>query len=344
MVRKSKSSRSTSKEARLKGAATKSSFSHFDNIRSEVQEMIDRLYELHDETDPRNGLLSEEDKHEKAQRAVAIWWYVYARLMQWVQSHFIGYEMARSEGNIADVVRDLRGAEISDDVHQFEQLGTLYVANPGYIYSKGDRDNVQPDHWSDLVSKKLSKANADLTDEVLRRVIVQLLLSTSADSSVWRFPLSHGLRALNHGETSEFLTPARGRRRGRPYLLDEVRAAVVAHVHYLMGKGIKKHIALAKIGDQIGASPETIRDWEKKLRSDDWFFFHWESAFIAGQIEDDPELAKSGYFDVRYFGTTSTVEMARHFLNGVTEARTLDVLKKRLRKLQSGDSGGGAAT
>lgn len=167
-----------------------------------------------------------------------------------------------------------------------------------------------------MVSEKLDKANADLTDEVLRRVIVQLLLSTSADSSVWRFPLSHGLRALNHGETTEFLTPARSRRRGRPYLLDEVRADVVAHLHYLRGKGIKKYIALEKIGNEIGASPETIRDWEKRLRSDDWFFFHWEAAFIAGQIEDDPELADSGYFDVRYFGTTSTLEMARYFLEG----------------------------
>jgi hypothetical protein len=128
-------------------------------------------------------------------------------------------------------------------------------------------------------------------------------------------------------------------------LLDAARADVVAHLHYLMGKGIKKHIALAKIGDRIGASSETIRDWEKKLRSDDWFFFHWESAFLAGQIEDDPELAKSGCFDVRYFGTTSNLEMARHYLDGrVSDARSLDALKKRLRKLQSGDSGGEGAT
>lgn len=137
MARKSSSAKSKGNGAKSKSSSAKSSFSHFDDIKLEVQEMVDRLYELHDETDPRKGESSEEAKHEKAQRAVAIWWYIYARLMQWAQSHLIGYEMARSDGKIADVVRDLRGAELSDDVHQFEQLGTLYIANPGYNYSKG---------------------------------------------------------------------------------------------------------------------------------------------------------------------------------------------------------------
>ena len=57
--------------------------------------MVERLYELHDATDPRKGYDFEVGKLERAQRAVAMWWYIYARLMQWAQSHIIDYEMAQ---------------------------------------------------------------------------------------------------------------------------------------------------------------------------------------------------------------------------------------------------------
>ena len=39
----------------------------------------------------------------------------------------------------------------------------------------------------------------------------------------------------------------------------------VAHIHYLLGKGIKKHIALERIADALAVSVETLRDWEKAL-------------------------------------------------------------------------------
>ena len=65
------------------------------SIRKDVQFMVDILYKLHDTTDPRKGEVSEHAKLYRAQRAVSIWWYIHARLMQWAQSHIIGYEMAR---------------------------------------------------------------------------------------------------------------------------------------------------------------------------------------------------------------------------------------------------------
>lgn len=55
MARKSSSAKSKGNGAKSKSSSAKSSFSHFDDIKLEVQEMVDRLYELHDETDPRKG-------------------------------------------------------------------------------------------------------------------------------------------------------------------------------------------------------------------------------------------------------------------------------------------------
>lgn len=310
-----------------------SSFSHFDDIRSEVQEMVDRLYDLHDATDPRKGPEAEQDKHRNALRAVAIWWHVYGRLMQWAQSHLIGYEMARSDGRIAEILKDIKGGAIGENSHQYEQLGCLYNWNPGYIYSAGYRRSA--DHWSDQLETRLRGADLGLEDDVLRRVIVQLLRSLSDDSSVWRFPLCEALTALNHGEVTDFIKPSSTMGRGQPYILDRARADAVAHVYYLVGKGIKKRLALSQVGAEVGLSPETVRDWEKRLRKDEAFRFLWESAWIAGQIEDDPEIANSDVFDVIYHGTTSSIDMARSFLDGRGwHAKSLGDIRARLRNEQ----------
>ena len=87
---------------------------------------------------------------------------------------------------------------------------------------------------------------------------MRLLLSKDANSSFWRFPLSHALRAANAGERDAVLEPTKTRRRGRPYQLDWYRAVAIAHVYYLLGQGIKKHIALERIGSALAVSVETI--------------------------------------------------------------------------------------
>jgi hypothetical protein len=90
-----------------------------------------------------------------------------------------------------------------------------------------------------------------LSAEVLRRVMVRLLLSTDANSSFWRFRLQTAMRAANAGERDALFEPAKTRRRGQPFQLDELRAIAVCHVYYLLGKGLKKHVALERIANAL---------------------------------------------------------------------------------------------
>jgi hypothetical protein len=303
-------------------------FAHVDDIRSEIGGMVERLCELHDLTDPRKGQLSEKDKHDHAQRAVAIWWYIYSRLMLWVQSHFVGYEMARINPKLQNALARVRQGDLNENAHVLELIGSTYAINSAYHRTSTEEADAE-----------LEKMDLDLTDEALRRVIVRLLLSTSADSSVWRFPLSHALRALNSGEQVEFVLPAKTRRRGHPFALDQARAEAISHVHYLIGKGLKKNVALSRVANKIAVSPETLRDWEKQLREDDWHPFCWESARIAGQIEEDPDLASADVFDVRYYGITDSIKFAKFFLEGRLEGRNLEEVKKKLRELHKKNQG-----
>jgi len=294
----------------------------YEDIRAEVQGMVDRLYELHDATDRRRGEASELNKLQNAQRAIAIWWYIYARLMQWAQNHIIGYEMARLNPLCQDVLLTESGGELHDDSHALERLGSVYIVN-----------RPIEDETLEKLSGTLKNKGVELDDTTLRRVIVRLLLSTSTESSVWRFPLSHALTALNHGEVTEFVTPTKRKRRGQSYKLDHARSNAISHVYYLLGKGLKKHAALTKVGDAIGQSVETLRDWEKKLQYDDWFRFLWEAAHIAGYIEDDPDAREEEVELNFYDGIHSNVEIARYFLQRELRGDcSLPKIKEDLRK------------
>jgi hypothetical protein len=135
---------------------------------------------------------------------------------------------------------------------------------------------------------------------------------------------------LNYGEQDEFFKPAKSKRRGHPYRLDWAKANAVAYVWYLIGKGLKKHVAIAKVADGIGASSETIRDWEKRLKSDDWFRFTWESARLAGYVEENPDEDHDELFDVRYYGTTSALDLARNIVVG--RQLSLPKIREDIRK------------
>ena len=173
--------------------------------------MVERLYELHDATDPRKGYDSEVGKLERAQRAVAMWWYIYARLMQWAHSYIIGVKTAQLNRPCQKILEAIRGGPLSDDSHELELLGSLYVSNRPCETSLDEM--LSGDSPVDKLAEELGRKNIDLDDATLRRAIVRLLLS-SADSSVWRFPLSHALRALDYGEQDAFFKPAKSKRRG----------------------------------------------------------------------------------------------------------------------------------
>lgn len=236
--------------------------------------------------------------------------------------------MARLDSSLQEFISSVRRGDIDQNSHQLEMLGATYAIN-----------SAMQRGMTEALEAEFDKLDLDLTDETLRRVIVKLLLSTSADSSVWRFPLSHGLSALNSGEQAPFVTPSKTRRRGRPYELDQARSAAVAHVHYLTGKGIKKHVALSRVANEIAVSPETLRGWEKNLHEDDWHQFWWEAAWIAGQVEDEPELTDADVFDVKHYGITNSIEFAKLFLEGRLEGRSLETVKRQLRDLQTASGG-----
>lgn len=282
-------------------------------IRAHVQPLIDRLYELYEQTDPSKGHVSERGKLQSAQYAIHIWWQVYGELLLWAQSQIAGYEVTKESPRWREELVKRLGGEFDEDSHELEQIGLSFT-------HLGILPNV----------------------EVLRKVIYRLLHSTAAKTSFWVAPLSVALRAANAGELDIIFEPTKTRRRGRPYQLDVARAIAIAHVYYLTGKGIKKYIALERIGNALAVEAETLRGWEKALRHDEWIMFDWKGAHLAGRLEDEIKekspLALVEEYGGEYLGPTSNFESARFFLERINNVWSLEEVKHSLTTLH-GDQG-----
>jgi hypothetical protein len=97
------------------------------DIMQEIKLYLDSLAKLYRSTDPLHGPSSEEDKLEAARQAISIWWYLWADLMLWAQSHLAGYETLKSHPQLRERLEKLLGTEITVDSHALEYVGVYLV-------------------------------------------------------------------------------------------------------------------------------------------------------------------------------------------------------------------------
>ena len=288
------------------------------DIRELTQPLLDELYDLYDRSESTWGdrQSRKDGKLREAYRAIQVWWQLYGSLMIWAQNRILGHEMVRASPEKMAVLAKMGFDEYSDLV---EFLGFGH-------------SNIPPDN------RPPPESEISFSDEALRNAIVRLLASSEQKSGVWRDPLSHALRAANAGELHPLFHPGKKRRRGRPYLLDSARAVAVAHVHYLSGKGFKKHVALDRVSKALGASSETIRSWERSLAKDRWFSNLWRGAHLAGQLVMEGRVVfTEGAVEPikRDFEPESVPDCTIRFLERLHNIWSLEAVQEMLKKFHN---------
>ena len=228
------------------------------NILRHCEQYIKDLVKLYDRTDPARGPNAEEGKLEAARQAIPIWWYLWGELMLWAQSHLAGYEVLKSHPELLERIEKRLGASLTVDSHAVEYVGVYFSWN-----HVEDRDPML------AAIHEIMEREFEITkgDPPLRPIIRELLVSRSANSSFWRFPLQHALFALDLGEVDELVKPSEIRRQGSPVALYGWKLLALSHARYLMGKGLKKYKAMEKVAESVGQSVETLRSWEKDTLS-----------------------------------------------------------------------------
>jgi hypothetical protein len=291
------------------------------------------LVNLYETTDPARGAESEERKLEAARQAISIWWYLWGELMLWAQSHLAGYEMLKLRPELRKRLEERLGAPISINSHALEYVGLYFSWN-----HVDDSDPMLS------VIHEIMEEEFEITknDPPVRPIIRELLVSRSANSSFWRFPLRDALFALDLGEVDDLVKPSEIRRQGSPLELYHWKVFALSHVHFLIGKGLKKFKALEKVAQGLGQSFETLRSWEKAYGYDDDFVMTLGAAELAGELEEEldtrPITEIIDEYGEEYFRHSSDVEYAKLTLREL-RATPLDDVRVGLRRARSAKSG-----
>ncbi len=226
------------------------------------------------------------------------------------------------------------GEEITVDSHAVEYVGVYFSWN--------HVDDSDP--MLTAIHKVMGEEfEITMTDPPIRPIIRELLVSRSANSSFWRFPLRQALFALELGEVDDLVRPSGTRRQGSPVALYHWKLMALSHVRFLMGKGLKKYKALENVAQAVGQSVETLRSWEKAYGFDDDFMMALRVAQMAGELEQELDTRPVGEiiegYGAEYFRHSSDVEYAKLQLREL-RAAPLDVVKEGLRKARGAKSGG----
>jgi hypothetical protein len=313
------------------------------DIREYVDLYVDTLLRLYDKTDPKLGSDSEVGKHELAQKAIEVFWYLHGKLLIWAQAHLTGYAILSENPNLVSYLEKKLRTEITEDSHVLEQIGLQYPFNPP---DDEDRELNQTREWLLAFNESGNAPNEAeggnfLTPTALRTLIVELLMSRSADNSYWRMDLQQSLRALNEGEVDEVSQPRPGKRQGLPYSLLRWKLEALRQVRFRVGQGMKKYRALEEVGQGIGQSPETLRGWEKELershdRSIDLYCSELAGLYASELKEKYPiDLQNDQFGSHRGLGH---LEDAKYLLESI-ENRTLSEIAEKIHQYRQKKKG-----
>jgi hypothetical protein len=304
------------------------------DILGYCEQYLKSLAKLYETTDPAHGAASEEGKLEAARQAISIWWYLWAEIMLWAQSHLAGYEMLKGRPDLRERLEKLLGAEIAVDSHAVEYVGVYFSWN------HVDDSDPMLAAIHEIMGEEFE---ITMSDPPLRPIIRDLVVSRSANSSFWRFPLQHALFALELGEVDDLVQPSEIRRQGSPVELYRWKLFALSHVHFLVGKGLKKFKALENVAQGVGQSVETLRSWEKAYGHDDDFMMALRAARLAGELEQELESRPINEiideYGAEYSRHSSDVEYAKRTL-GELRAAPLEAVRAGLRNARATQKSG----
>jgi hypothetical protein len=161
-------------------------------------------------------------------------------------------------------------------------------------------------------------------------MVIELLSSEARRSQFWRQPLQEALRALNFGQIIEPLVPTAARRRAEFFETLSWKKAAICHVNYLVGSGVKKHVALERVARALNQSPETLRTWEKFLLSDEEFEANAYAARLAGEFAEEIEANKIDELE-KLHGDAGFRNRSYWRLAGIQHARFKNISLERIR-------------
>ena len=243
-------------------------------IREKAYIIVEEIIQLYKLTNPQYGSKSEDNKLENARVSISLFWELFDLLGYWAQCHLVAFKRSAIDAEYTTSVIQ-NNIDVTRDSHVLESIGDAFFqaaadefSNPDFNYFDSEASHMSfKGRYSQLV----------------RLFLFEMLASQSPESHPWRFAFQKALRAMNRGQTEDLLKPMPFRKTGTPFALGEWKLEALLQIYYRLGQGMKKYRAIEMVGEAIGQSTDTIRDWEKDAKLDEDYSIELQCAELAGR-------------------------------------------------------------
>jgi hypothetical protein len=238
----------------------------------DVSRLLKRLDELEKISRPMNGAASAKGKDLAASEALGCAGELTSRLAGWAMAHQFGLA-ARGLESVREPLSKVQANQSSleqqllVDSHEHESVGA----------------------WEPK----------DVGQQFTRKSLWNLLRSNSGGWPDWFCEtILEAIKALEYGEVRPVFSPVVAGRK-RDYTTLNLMLRAISMVSFRRGAyGMTREAALAEVGGVLGADPETLKSWKKRLQRD-FGRLHvdevlLEADFHASCVRKDIELGRLG--------------------------------------------------
>jgi hypothetical protein len=299
-----------------------------------MQAKADRLVELYRQADPRAGSIGHSDRAALAEEAIEVWWEIYNQFVFWAQCELLGQDILQQRFDLLAMLRDRKMLRTDTERRLAEVLG--------YYFSVADKSKARERLLSmvggeqlELV-KLLAKAGLAEPGQFVRQLLspntkVNAYLDIELRRIVSEIPTRASLtvRDLDSGFSTDVTN----------WKLEAVR-----QVRLLIGRGLRKIVAITEVSSAIRHSIDELQQWERDLVK----FSDYENDLFCAELvgEFDDQLRATHYTNIRnykFYGSfegSYNLERATQLARHMRQVRMSDIQQglRGVREVSSSES------
>tara|TARA_R110002051_G_scaffold6819_5_gene32379 strand:- start:21439 stop:22329 length:891 start_codon:yes stop_codon:yes gene_type:complete len=208
---------------------------------------------------------------ESATRATQHFWRIYELGLVWAEDIHRGVYRYENSPEIVRIVEPLRDLRPEDDSWLFEEIGRVLE-----IRSDESDFETLPEFYAIL-----DLMDESGLDQKERQHVLLEMTRGKAVSSIWSEYVHAHIFHVIFGSASELFSPV-DNRHGEPRKLYNAKFNILREVRFRQGAGLRKSEARRVVGDLVGVSEYTLKNWESELKKVGEVEYYLHCAELAG--------------------------------------------------------------
>ena len=210
-------------------------------------------------------------RSESATRATQYFWRIYELGLVWAEDINRGVYRCENNPEIVRLVEPLRDLRPEDDTWLFEEIGRV-------LEIRSDESDFERLPEFSAILDLLDESGLDQKEH--QHVLLEMTRGKT-DSSIWSKYVHAHIFHVIFGSESELFSPVENRH-GDPRKLFSAKFNIIMEVRFRHGAGLRKSEARREVGDLVGVSEYTLKNWETELKKVDEVAYRLHCAELTG--------------------------------------------------------------